>query len=189
MTAEPQPQQARNILLAAVEIIAIAIIFTSFMTWIRFDSTELLADGPHFASVKVSGDDLTGATDPGDGLVTAIGGALAALFAVASRFAAGYRALLSAGIAIAGLTSFGVAGYDVVKDWVPGGTGAIIAVEVDVARYPAMYSTAILGLALGLTGLALFIMAQRADRRRQAEAEAEAEAETEEDSEETETWA
>jgi len=181
MTAEPQPQQASNILLAAVEIIAIAIIFTSFMTWIRFDSTELLADGPHFASVKVSGEDLAGATDPGDGVITSIGGALAALFAIASRFAAGFRVLLSAGIAIAGLTAFGVAGYDIVKDWVPGGTGAIIAVEIEVARYPAMYATAILGLALGLAGLALFVMAQRADRERQMAAD--------EASEEAETWA
>lgn len=159
MTA--QPNHTTNILLAAVEIIAIALIFTSFMTWIRFDSTEFLQDGPHFSSVEVSGDDLTGATDLGDGVVTSVAGAAGAVFAVAARFAAGSRVLLAAGIAVAGLTACGVATYDALKDWVSGGTGTLIAVEIDVTLYAAMIITAVLGLAQGLAGLALFLIAQR----------------------------
>lgn len=176
-----QPNHATDLLLAAVEVIAIALIFTSFMTWIRFDSTETLQDGPHFTSVKVTGDDLTGATDLGDGVVTAVAGALAAVFAIATRFAAGSRAILAAGIAIAGLTACGVATYDVLKDWVSG-SGAIVAVEVDVTLYAAVFITAVLGLAQGLAGLALFLMAQRA-------AETERIAATTDDSGEAETWA
>lgn len=176
-----QPARANDILLAAVEVLAIAIIFTSFMTWIRFDSTEFLADGPHSSSTEVSGVDLTGATDLGDGVVTAAAGALGAAFAIVARFAAGSRALLAAGIAVAGLTACGVAAYDVFKDWVSGGTGALIAVEVTATRYVPMILTAVLGLALGLAGLALFLMAQRAERERLLAEEG--------DSEEGETWA
>lgn len=176
-----QPARLTDILLAAVEVIAIAIIFTSFMTWIRFDSTEILADGPHSSSVKVSGDDLTGATDLGDGVVTAVAGAAAALLAIAARFATGSRALLAAGIAVAGLVACGVAAYDTFKDWVSGGTGALIAVEVDVTLYTAMMLTAVLGLAQGLAGLAIFVSAQRAERDQRLTAP--------DDSEEAETWA
>lgn len=176
-----QPKHTTDLLLATVEIIAIAIIFTSFMTWIRFDSTEFLEDGPHSSSAKVSGTDLTGATDLGDGLATALAGALAAVFAIVARFAAGSRTILAAGIAIAGLTACGVATYDTFKDWV-GGTGVIVAVEVDVTLYAAMFITAILGLAQGLAGLALFLMTQRA-------AETERIAATTDDSGEAEIWA
>ena len=165
MTA--QPNSTTNLLLAAVEVLAIAIIFTSFMTWIRFDSTEILQDGPHSSSVEVSGDDLTGATDLGDGVVTAVGAALGAVFAIAARFATGSRSILGAGIAIAGLTACGVATYDTFKDWVSGGTGSLIAVHVDVTLYAAMMITAVLGLAQGAAGLALFVSAQRAERQRQ----------------------
>lgn len=158
-----------NLLLAAVEVIGIALIFTSFMTWIRFDSTEFLADGPHSSSVEVSGDDLSGATDLGDGVVTSVAGALAAVFAIAARFAAGSRALLAAGIAIAGLTACGVAAYDTFKDWVDG-SGVIVAVEVNVTLYAAMMVTAVLGLAQGLAGITLFLMAQRTAEREDMEA-------------------
>ena len=175
------PPSRTDLLLAAVEILGIALIFTSFMTWIRFDSTEFLQDGPHFTSAKVTGDDLTGATDLGDGLTTAVAGSLAAVFAIASRFAAGSRALLAAGIAIAGLTACGVATYDIFKDWVSG-SGVIVAVEVEITRYPAMIVTAVLGLVQGLAGIALFLGAQRA-------AEAERIAATADDSGEAETWA
>ncbi len=175
-----QPGRATDLLLAAVEVIAIAIIFTSFMTWIRFDSTEVLENGPHSSSVEVSGDDLTGATDLGDGVVTAVAGALAAIFAIVARFAAGSRAILAAGIAIAALTACGVATYDIFKDWVSG-TGVIVAVEVNVTLYAAMLITAILGLAQGLAGLALFVMAQRFERERQLA--------TTDDSGEAGTWA
>ena len=179
MTA--QSTRTGDILLAAVEIIAIAIIFTSFMTWIRFDSTEFLEDGPHSSSAKVSGDDLTGATDLGDGVATALAGALAAVLAIVARFAAGSRIIIAAGIAIAGLTACGVATYDTFKDWV-GGSGVTVAVEVEVTLYAAMFITAILGLAQGLAGHALFLMAQRA-------AETERVAATTDDSGEAETWA
>lgn len=174
------PARLTHVLLAAVEVIAIAIIFTSFMTWIRFDSTEILSDGPHSSSVKVSGDDLTGATDLGDGVVTAVAGAAAALLAIVSRFAAGSRTILAAGIAVAGLTACGVATYDTFKDWVSG-SGAIVAVEVDVTLYAAMMITAVLGLTQGIAGLALFLSAQRAERDQQLAAT--------DDSEEAETWA
>ena len=171
-----------DLLLAAVEIIAIALIFTSFMTWIRFDSTEVFLGGaPHSTSTEITGDDLTGATDLGDGVVTAVAGSLAAVFAIASRFAAGSRAILAAGVAIAGLTACGVATYDIFKDWVSG-TGVIVAVEVDVTLYAAMMITAVLGLAQGLAGLALLLMAQRA-------VETERIAATTDDSGEAETWA
>jgi hypothetical protein len=177
-----QPGRATDLLLAAVEAIAIALIFTSFMTWIRFDSTEFfLGTPPHSTSVEVSGDDLTGATDLGDGVVTAVAGAAAAFFAIIARFTAGSRAILAAGIAIAGLTACGVATYDIFKDWVSG-SGVIIAVEVDVTLYAAMMITAVLGLAQGLAGLAFFLMAQRA-------AETERIAATTDDSGEAETWA
>lgn len=168
MTA--QPNITTNILLAAVEVLAIAIIFTSFMTWIRFDSSETIDGVEHSSTVKVSGDDLSGATDLGDGVVTSIAAALGAAFAIATRFAPGSRTVLSAGIAVAGLTACGVATYDTFKDWVSG-TGVIIAVEVDVTLYAAMMITAMLGLAQGLAGLALFVNAQRADRQRQLAAE------------------
>ena len=163
MMLASNPDHASNILLAAVEVVGIALVFTSFTTWIRFDSTEFLQDGPHSSSVKVAGDDLTGATNLGDGVVTAVAGALAAVFAIAARFAAGSRGILAAGIAIAGLTACGVATYDTFKDWISG-SGVIVAVEVDVTLYAAMMITAILGLAQGLAGIALFLMAQRASR-------------------------
>ncbi|HET9476013.1 MAG TPA: hypothetical protein VFP63_00850 [Dehalococcoidia bacterium] len=162
MTA--QPTSTTNLLLTAVEVLAIAIIFTSFMTWIRFDSSEMIDGVEHSSSVKVSGDDLSGATDLGDGVVTSIAGALGAAFAIATRFTPGSRTILAAGIAVAGLTACGVATYDTFKDWVSG-TGMIIAVEVDVTLYAAMMITALLGLAQGLAGLALFVAAQRDERQ------------------------
>jgi hypothetical protein len=111
--------------------------------------------------------------------VTSAAGALAAVFAIAARFAAGSRGILAAGIAIAGLTACGVATYDILKDWVSG-SGVIVAVEVEVTLYAAMFVTAALGLAQGLAGIALFLRAQR-DR--------ELELATDDDSGEAETWA
>jgi hypothetical protein len=184
MTSFAQPHDPSNLLLAAVELLGIAIIFTSFMTWIRFDSTEFLADGPHSSSVEVSGNDLSGATDLGDGVVTSIAGAAGAALAIVARFTTGSRSLLAAGIAIAGLVACGVATYDTFKDWVSG-TGVIVAVEINVTLYAAMMLTAVLGLAQGIAGITLFVIAQRAEER---ERRLTADALEDEDFEEAEEW-
>ncbi len=156
-----------NLALAAIAVFGVALIAASFMTWIRFDSTEVLQDGPHSTSVKVSGVDIDGATGFGDGYVTAAAGVLAAALAIGLRFTSGSRNLLAAGIGIAGLTAFGIATYDIFRDWVSG-TGVVIAVQVDVVRYPALVVAAALGLIIGVAGLALLLQAERAADRERA---------------------
>ncbi|HSP56059.1 MAG TPA: hypothetical protein VLS25_10775 [Dehalococcoidia bacterium] len=157
-----------NLILAAIAVLGVALIAASFMTWIRFDSTEMLQDGPHSTSVKVSGNDIDGATGFGDGYVTAAAGVVAVVLAIAMWFASGPRNLPAAGIGIVGLTAFGVAVYDIFRDWVSG-TGVVIAVQVDVVRYPALVIAAVLGLIIGVAGLFLLLQAERAaDRERAA---------------------
>jgi len=151
-------------LLAVSALCALGLVLLSFMPWVTF-TIYVRFVGPTTTS-SLDGIDLTGMSGFGDGYLVAALAAIAAVLAARAILLPSERRLSAVGVAVSGLTSFGVALYDAVHDWGvydPGTLwGNIYEPSQDLTDIaPALWATLMLSATLGLAGLTLTLLHER----------------------------
>jgi hypothetical protein len=154
--ASQKPDIAERGILLAVAVLGLLVVVVSFMPWMAYG---------YAAKVSISGTHMKGFTDAGDGWVTAIAGAAAALLATGALLWELRGQLLASVITVPGIVIAAIAGYDLIKPWEgprPGFLGFwIIVSEFEVTRGPALWTAAAAGLAIAIAGTVFLITANR----------------------------
>lgn len=145
---------ADRAILFAVGFLGALVALLSFMPWITH--------GVYWARTSLHGNEMTGVTEVGDGWLTAIAGAAAALVAVSALSWNLRGQLVASAIAICGLLVACVAGYDLINGvYEPRSTFLDPWFPFQVRREPALWATTAAGLAIATAGFGLLVVANR----------------------------
>jgi hypothetical protein len=145
-------------LLVICALAGIAIVLLSFATWMDITFTEEFEGDVHTTAMQVKGIDSGALTTFGDGYLTAFLGVATVLLAGAYRLAQRWAFYCAAGLAVAGLSAFLIALYNLVYDRATSGPGALgIIVLIDVSRTPELWI--LTGMALVVTVAAFVLLA------------------------------
>ena len=140
-------------MLLAVGLLGLLVVALSFLPWMTIS---------WYPGVNVSGTDMRRFTDAGDGWVTAIAGAAAALVAIVALLLELRSQIVASAIAACGLLIACVSGYDLINGWYgtpPSVLGGGFTFEIH--REPALWATPAAGIVIATAGFALLAAANR----------------------------